>query len=1025
MKDWRKVLSKVVRKPLLSIIIPVYNTEEYFERCITSVLSQSYDNVEVIVVNDGSTGDIRDRIKIYLDDNRVLFIDNHVNQGLLRTRVQGVNKAKGEYIAFVDSDDYISFDFYRSLMSKALSTNADIVIGQTVWDENGDKFVYNYHQSCLEFTCLEGEAVQNAYFGQEAQCYSWHTIWNKIYKKTLWNSCEKYFMSIKEHIVMTEDIYFSSILFSRAKKVVKTENDAYFYCINSQASTNAIGIGFDRYEKNLKDIIFVFEEVEKYLINEGIEDKIICHFGNAKKHYARMWEKLAISQFKNSELKKAKKMLDRFCENRGSNRSDDYFFETVRTPWKGEIEYIKEKIAKSDATCISFDIFDTLITRPLYDPTDLFVFLNPIFSEKIDNSVMFSKIRVEGEELARNYYGKKFGYVDISIDEIYDFLEKYYPLSENIWNEMKACEKQLEIDFADVRNTGKELYDLAISSGKRVCLITDMYLDRKTIETILQKNGIVGFEKIFISSEKRKLKNDGALFRAMLSDISIESNCVLHIGDTWDADIEGSKKVSVNNIFLPKAKDVFENRIHDKTTNRCADIAKSICEEYMDYDNVRNNLGFRCMQAVIANKYFDNPYRTFHEKSDFNIDPYFIGYYVLGMHMMGIVKWIGDVLISKGKNRIIFLARDGYLPAKVFELYSNYLSMDVKIEYMQASRRALMPLVLKDKINFYQLPIEYKAHSPKTMLEVFHFAIEEKMQEKLGEIVKKNGFMPNKRFETLAELHEFIDLFINKIYSSRKHEESKKLVQEYYKNIQKNDTIFDMGYSGRIHSAICKAINFPIDAMFIHEDYAYSVQMRKFSGFNIDSFYDYRPSVTGLIREYIFSDTKGSCVAFKCEKEQIIPVFEKNEEDYPCQYIVSSLQNGACEFVKDFMSLFGKYKDVIDYSGQEVSMPFEGFLRHPNKTDLHIFSESYFEDKVYGACNRINVETFVNREIDDMEKKKSLKEFWGVDDILQHSMYDIMNCNAKWKRAIIWLLIEPTKFIEKLKINIKYRGRRN
>ena len=93
-------------------------------------------------------------------------------------------------------------------------------------------------------------------------------------------------------------------------------------------------------------------------------------------------------------------------------------------------------------------------------------------------------------------------------------------------------------------------------------------------------------------------------------------------------------------------------------------------------------------------------------------------------------------------------------------------------------------------------------------------------------------------------------------------------------------------------------------------------------------------------------------MAFKCEKEQIIPVFEKNEEDYPCQYIVSSLQNGACEFVKDFMSLFGKYKDVIDYSGQEVSMPFEGFLRHPNKTDLHIFSESYFEDKVYGACRK-------------------------------------------------------------------------
>lgn len=1018
-------MSKVVRRPLLSIIIPVYNTEEYFARCITSVLSQSYDNIEVIVVNDGSTGDIRERINTYLDDRRVVFIDNRVNQGLLRTRVQGVNKAKGDYIAFVDSDDYISFDFYRSLMDKALSTNADIVIGKTVWDENGDKYIYNYHQSSLEFTCLKDEAVKNAYFSQEAQCYSWHTIWNKIYKKTLWDSCQKYFSSIKEHIVMTEDLYFSSILFCCAKKVVKTENDAYFYCINSQASTNVIGIDFDRFEKNIKDIKFVFEEVEKYLFDKKIDDEIIYHFSNAKKHYARMWEKFAISQFRNIELKKAKKLLDEFCKNRGNNISNDYFFETVRTPWKGEIEYIKEEIAKGDASCISFDIFDTLITRPLYDPVDLFVFLDPIFSEKIDNTVIFSKIRVEGETLARNYYRKEFGYDDVSLDEIYDFLEKNYPLSKNIWDEMKSYEKQLEIEFANVRNTGKELFDLAVACEKRVFLITDMYLDRETIETILKKNSIDGFEKIYISSEERKLKYNGELFQAMLSDVSIEAKSVLHIGDTWNADIVGSKKVGINNIFLPKAIDVFENKIHDKTTNRCADIARCICEEYVDYDKVKNNLGFRCMQAVIANKYFDNPYRPFCEQSDFNIDPYFIGYYVLGMHMMGILKWIREVLISKGKDRIIFLARDGYLPAKAFDIYSDYFNMDVQIEYMQASRRALMPLMVKDKINFYQLPIEYKGHSPKTLLEVLQFAIEDDVSDKLEEIVKKNGFIPYKRFETLDELHEFIDFFIEKIYSFRKHEESKKLIQEYYKNIQKNDIIFDMGYSGRIHSAICKAINFPIDAMFMHEDYTCSVQMRRFSRFDIASFYNYRPSVTGLIREYIFSDTKGSCVSFMYENDKVVPIFEKKHEDYPSRYIVSSLQNGACEFVKDFMALFGKYKGVIDYSEYEVSMPFEGFLRHPNKSDLHIFSESYFEDKVYGACTHINVESFVNRAIDDMEQRKSREDFWEVDDTLQHSMYDIMNRNAKWKRAIIWLLIEPAKFLEKLKINIKYQGRRN
>ena len=156
-------MNNVRNRPLISVVVPVYNTEQYFGRCIESILNQSYKNLEVIIVNDGSPGNIRELMQQYKEDKRVYFVDNKENRGLLRARVCGAEKAKGKYIAFVDSDDYLSFDFYRSLVTRAEETAADIVIGKTVWDNNGEKYIYNYHESCFNFDVLEGEEIQRRY----------------------------------------------------------------------------------------------------------------------------------------------------------------------------------------------------------------------------------------------------------------------------------------------------------------------------------------------------------------------------------------------------------------------------------------------------------------------------------------------------------------------------------------------------------------------------------------------------------------------------------------------------------------------------------------------------------------------------------------------------------------------------------------------------------------------------------------------------------------------------------------------
>lgn len=1020
-------MSKHFDGPMISLVVPVYGTEQYFDRCIQSLLNQSYKNIEIIVVNDGSKGNIVELMEEYLSDARVQFINNQQNRGLLRARVCGSKAAHGEYIAFVDSDDYVSLDFYRTLVTKASDENSDITIGKTVWDADGRRYVYNYHESCFQFDNLTGKAVKENYFKQETQCYSWHTVWNKLYKKSLWDQCLPEFETVDEHIIMTEDIYFSSILFFNAKKVARVNNDAYFYCVNENASTDSHGITINRFVKNIHDIKYVFDKTEKYLREHDAEDTIISGFRNGRAHYARMWGNLAESTFSSEDKDQAMHLIEEFCSDlKGQKVKDDYFFESVQTPWNGGLEYIKQQILEAKESYISFDVFDTLVKRPFYEPSDIFKLLDQPFSELIGNSISFSKIRVEGESLAREFYGKQRGYEDVTLDEIYDFISSHYSINRTYTDQIKKLERRLEVKYCHTREAGKELFELAKTIGKKIVLITDMYLDRETIENILKTDGICGYEKLYISCEERRLKYNGRLFIRAMNDLHIQAEDMLHIGDTWESDVEGSKRAGVRSIFFPKAREIFESKIEGCTTNRCADIAKASCGKNINYSLIKDNIGFRCMQAIVANRYFDNPYRTFNAESDFNMDPYFMGYYLVGMHIFGIVKWLQQTCNDLSCDMVTFLARDGFLPMKIFEQYTKYTKSEKRVLYLQASRKALMPMIVSDKINFFQLPIEYRAHSPKTLIEVLKFADKGMEENEWIEKLQEFDIHPEQIFTSLDEFHKFIHVFLEYRYDSNKHEKAKENITTYYSVIPDNSITFDMGYSGRIQSAISEAVGRPINGLFIHEDYNTSIRMRGFSNFQLKSFYEFRPAISGLMREHIFSDINGSCISFKKDGDNVVPIFETVRHAFPDRYIVETLQQGAMDFTKTFLMEFGDCLDVVDFSAQEVSLPFEGFLRCPEINDMHIFSASYFEDLVYGARTEINIEEFAMQNLASMgwnprmnDEKAEAAESASVINPEDERITNLINHSSQLKRAFVWLILDWKFFKEKLGANIK------
>lgn len=183
MNSKEEIMKNSQEQPLVSIIVPVYNVEKYLDRCIKSILNQDYHNIEVLLVDDGSTdksGDICDK---YTVDSRVKVIHKE-NSGRSMARNTGLKHMTGEYVAFIDSDDYISSDYISHPLARIIAKQADIIIFDYCEIKNGNMYKPMYKKNDIPQKILmsENEYLYNLLMAEELP----NNMWTKLYKNKLW-----------------------------------------------------------------------------------------------------------------------------------------------------------------------------------------------------------------------------------------------------------------------------------------------------------------------------------------------------------------------------------------------------------------------------------------------------------------------------------------------------------------------------------------------------------------------------------------------------------------------------------------------------------------------------------------------------------------------------------------------------------------------------------------------------------------------------------------------------------------------
>lgn len=212
--------------PLISVIIPAYNIEPYIARCLDSVLAQSYTNLEIIIVNDGSkdnTGNILEEYKKKDDRIRVIHKEN---TGVSDTRNKGIDAATGEYIGFVDGDDVIHQDMYKTLLENAIKYDADIShCGyQMVFPNRTDDY-YGTEKLVLQDNHKGVFDLLDASYVEPGLCI-------KLYRRDL---IGKY--RLDKSIRINEDLLFNYDMFKKAKKSVYEDKMLYYYMVRSASAS--------------------------------------------------------------------------------------------------------------------------------------------------------------------------------------------------------------------------------------------------------------------------------------------------------------------------------------------------------------------------------------------------------------------------------------------------------------------------------------------------------------------------------------------------------------------------------------------------------------------------------------------------------------------------------------------------------------------------------------------------------------------------------------------------------------------
>lgn len=644
------------------------------------------------------------------------------------------------------------------------------------------------------------------------------------------------------------------------------------------------------------------------------------------------------------------------------------------------IDHLMSAIAKHDY--ISFDVFDTLICRPFVEPWHLFIAIQ----EKVQNIVQdfnfnFVHYRRIAEANVRRYAGES---TEVSIEEIYEEFQKLTGLQTCYINKIMDLEIDSEINLCVAKKGVKLYYELAKLLNIPIIIISDIYLHEKTIENILKKSGYFGWEKLYCSCDTKIRKHDGKLFKKVLKDFNITNpSSLLHIGDNNIADIQRPREYGIHSYLIPSSKNQY---------------SKSLINNYLCCDIYKVGIFGSIISGIIINRFFSETFNNINTTSAFNSSPHEFGYACVGPLILGFIQWVHRKAKRNNDKFLYFLARDGWLPQKAYNLL--YKEQAIPNKYLYLSRRAVSLPSIKNVNDIIE--IAFQSFEPRPLGNLLSTRFGLAKSDIPTQILKKHKLSldsivtPTK---CMNKLRPFIEDISSIIIEHANHEKKylmKYLARESFDvNVKENKVGFvDIGYSGSMQRFISKIFDTNnIDGLYFLTHF---FSRNRHGTQQIDGYLcsedDHRSSIRHELNDYVFlfesilSSPEGSIINFNQSLEPNL-IFEENENERV--KTLNQIHNGAMSFITDIKQfIYPNFLNDFEIPSNIASAIMINFCKNPSYIDSKIFQNLGVENQ-YGGGSVCLIESPQTSSIDDFH----------INSLIQRS---------KWKEGAIALYNKKT-----------------
>lgn len=464
---------------------------------------------------------------------------------------------------------------------------------------------------------------------------------------------------------------------------------------------------------------------------------------------------------------------------------------------KGTYNYAIEDV---NTKVVAFDIFDTLLVRPLLNPDNTKKLVSLQLNAKEREA--FEAYRVMAESQSRSKKGR-----DVGLDDIY---AEFASLSGLLTSQVQAIRNiEEKVEFASVspRPEVVELISIAKNAGKRVVLISDMFLPKATVEAMLEYNGVFGWDRLYLSSDCGVRKDNGKLYELMMQQENVEGKEVVMIGDNERSDLQ-----------LPS--DFFGMRcIH---LFRANDMARSLpaYEHYVSEKVAGNDIHDELTIGMLVKQNL-NKIAEFHE-NDINLfgtDPRQTGYNVVGPVVLAFCQWLITQAQADKVNRLYFLAREGKLIKQVYDAWATSVPNAPKSYYLQVSRRAVnVPNIVSfDDVKLIAQGDYFPNTISSFLFERFGLELSE---QRWSEIFSKGLWQENNALEirnkNIQHLEPLLQFLLPDILNEAKEE--KRAMMRYLEESEFTSgdriAVVDVGYSGTIQKSLNRLVADPVHGYY-------------------------------------------------------------------------------------------------------------------------------------------------------------------------------------------------------------------